>query len=55
MLWPRVKVSGQGKKILQGKVKGKRRGGRQKKKWKDNVKEWTVTDVATQLGQLKRG
>ena len=32
--------SGMAKTILQGAVKGARRG-RQKKRWKDNIKEWT--------------
>ena len=27
--------------ILQGTVKGARRRGRQKKRWEDNIKEWT--------------
>ena len=30
-----------GMKILQGAMKGARRNGRQKKKWEDNIKEWT--------------
>ena len=29
------------KTILQGTVKGERRRGRQRKKWEDNVREWT--------------
>ena len=29
------------KSILQGTVKGARRRGRQKKRWEDNIKEWT--------------
>ena len=33
--------SGMAKIILQGTVKGGRRRGRQKKKWEDNIKEWT--------------
>ena len=32
------------KKILQGTVKGKRKRGRQKKRWEDNIKEWTGMD-----------
>ena len=32
--------SGMAKTILQGTVKGARRG-RQKKRWEDNIKEWT--------------
>ena len=33
--------SGMAKTILQGTVKGARRRGRQKKRWKDNIKKWT--------------
>ena len=33
--------SGLAKTILQGTVKGGRRQGRQKKRWEDNIKEWT--------------
>ena len=33
--------SGQAKTILQGTVKGGRRQGRQRKRWEDNIKEWT--------------
>ena len=33
--------SGQAKTILQGTVKGGRRQGRQKKRWEDNIREWT--------------
>ena len=29
------------KTILQGTVKGARRRGKQKKRWEDNIKEWT--------------
>ena len=29
------------KTILQGTVEGARRRGRQKKRWEDNIKEWT--------------
>ena len=35
------KSSGIAKTILQGKVNGARRRGRQKKRWEDNIKEWT--------------
>ena len=47
--------SGLAKTILQGTVKGKRKRGRQKKSWKDNIKEWTGMDFSAQLGQLKTG
>ena len=29
------------KTVLQGTVKGARKRGKQKKRWKDNIKEWT--------------
>ena len=32
--------------ILQGTVKGGRRQGRQRKKWEDNITEWTGLDFA---------
>ena len=33
--------SGLAKTILQGTVKGRRRQGRQRKRWKENIREWT--------------
>ena len=39
--------SGLAKTILQGTVKGKRRSGRQKKRWEDNIKEWIGMDFAS--------
>ena len=33
--------SGQAKTISQGAVKGGRRQGRQRKRWEDNIREWT--------------
>ena len=36
--------SGLAKTILQGAMKGKRKRGRQKKGWEDNIKEWTGMD-----------
>ena len=33
--------SGPAKTILQGPVKGGRRQGRQRKRWEDNIREWT--------------
>ena len=32
------------KTVLQGTVQGERRRGRQRKRWKDNIKEWTDLD-----------
>ena len=34
------------KTILQGTVKGGRRQGRQKKKWEENMREWTGLEFA---------
>ena len=38
--------SGLAKKILQGTEKGGRRQGRQKKRWEDNIMEWTGLEFA---------
>ena len=37
------------KTILHGTVKGKRKRGRQKKRWADNSKEWTGMDFACSI------
>ena len=39
--------SGLAKTILQDTMKGKRKRGRQKKRWKDNIKEWTKTSYCS--------
>ena len=41
-----VKQSGLAKTILQGTVKGGRRWGRQRKRWEDNIREWTGLEFA---------
>ena len=46
-------VSGLAKTILQGTVQGKRRKGRQKKRWEDNIKEWTGMDLGRGLVDRK--
>ena len=38
--------SGMAKTIMQVTVKGGRRQGRQRKKWEDNIREWTGLDFA---------
>ena len=40
------RLSGLAKTILQGTVKGKRRQGRQRKRWEDNIREWTDLEFA---------
>ena len=39
-------LSGLAKTILQSTVKGERRQGKQRKRWEDNVKEWTGLEFA---------
>ena len=36
-----TRSSGLAKTVLQGTVEGRRRRGRQKKRWTDNIEEWT--------------
>ena len=46
------------KTVLQGTVKGARRRGRQKKRWEDNIKEWTGMGFGDSLrpaGEWKDG
>ena len=41
MVWSCLPFIKSGETILQSTVKGGRRQGRQKKKWEDNIGEWT--------------
>ena len=41
--------SGKAKTVLPGTVKGARRRGRQKKRWEDNIKEWTGMEFGDSL------
>ena len=41
--------SGLAKTLLQGTVKGKRKRGRQKKRWEDHIIEWTGMDFASSI------
>ena len=47
--------SGMAKTILQGSVKGRRRQGRQRKRWEDNTREWTGLEFASLRGQCRTG
>ena len=47
--------SGLAKTILQGKVKGKRKRDRQKKRLEDNIKEWTGIDFASSTRTAEAG
>jgi len=46
MVWTCLRSNGLSKTILQGTVQGKRKRGRQKKKWTDNITEWTKKTFA---------
>ena len=41
-----ISRSGLAKTILQGTAKGRRRKGRQRKTWEDNIREWTGLEFA---------
>ena len=45
--------SGLAKTILQGTVKGGRRQGRQRKRWEDNIREWTGLEFTKSLGAVE--
>ena len=49
------RASGMAKTILQGTVKGARRRGRQKKRWEDNIKEWTGMGFGDSLRAAEEG
>ena len=46
MVWSCFRSSGLAKTILQGTVKEGRRQGRQRKRWEDNIREWTGLSVS---------
>ena len=46
---------GVAKTILQGRVKEKRKRGRQKKRWEDNIKEWTGMNFASSTRAAETG
>ena len=47
--------SGLAKAILQATVKGGKRQGRQKKRWEDNIREWTGLEFAKSLRAVENG
>ena len=46
MVWSFLLFISLAKTILHGTVKGGRRQGRQRKRWEDNIREWTGLEVA---------
>ena len=50
-----TRSTGLAKTILQGTVPGGRRKGRQKKKWEDNIREWTWAERHPKAGGEKKG
>ena len=55
--WPGdvSRSSGLAKRILQGTVKGGRRQGRQRKRWENNIREWTGLEFAKSQMAVERG
>ena len=49
-----TRSSGLTKTILQGTVQGGRKRGRQKKKWEDNIREWTGLELKDTLRKAER-
>ena len=47
--------SGPAKTILQGTVKGGRRQGRQRKRWEDNIREWTSLEFVKSQRAAENG
>ena len=47
MVWPCYKVFWLSKDNPTGHSEGKRRRGRQKKRWEDTISEWTENDFAS--------
>ena len=47
--------SGMSRTILQGTVKGGRRQGRQRKRWEDNIREWTGLEFAKSQRAVEKG
>ena len=44
---------GLAKTILQGTVKGEGRQGRQRKRWEDNIREWSGLEIGKSLGAVE--
>ena len=49
-----TRSSGLAKTILQGTVQGGRRRGRQKKRWEDNIPEWTGMRLGATMRKTER-
>ena len=41
-----TRASGLAKTVLQGTVRGGRRRGRQRKRWEDNIRDWTGLELS---------
>ena len=56
LIWFGHVISGEGlaKTVLQGTVRGGRKRGRQKKRWEDNIKEWTEAERGDQKRRRQR-
>ena len=54
VVWTCLLLSGVAKTTLQGRVKGGRRQGRQKKRWEDNIREWTSLEFVKGSGERRK-
>ena len=55
MVWPGLKVFWFSKDDPKSTIKGKRRRGCEKKRWEDNIKEWTGMDFASSIRAAELG
>ena len=56
VVWSCLPFTRSGQTILQGTVKGGRRQGRQRKRWEDDIREWTgLKFTKSQRAVEKRG
>ena len=50
-----TRSSGFAKTIMQRTVNGGRKKGRQKKRWEDNIKQWTELELSDTLRKVEDG
>ena len=55
MVWTCLKVFWLSEDNSAGHSARKMKKSKQKKRWEDNIKEWTGIDFASSIGQLKTG
>ena len=53
MVWPHLKILGHGEDNSAGDSERNKKEGRQKKRWEDNIKEWTGMGFGDSLKAAK--